>query len=128
MPPPPASAAANASTSAETGTGSIHQTSLSPLRTAQVADSLLGSKAAEGSAAADDAAALPLAGNSTRVEGLLARVRGNRFSNGLRFKEDVIDVIDSAYAYTPTEYRSGFDTPWEVVNPAGKNEGCALGL
>lgn len=87
----------------------------------QVADSLLGGK---GSAPdAPDAPPPPPSGNRLRVEGLLARVRGGRFVSGLRFKEDVIDVIDAAYAYVPTEYRTGFDTPWEVVNPAGKNEG-----
>lgn len=90
-----------------------------------MADSLLGAKgsAPPEAAAAAEPAAPAASGNSSRVDGLLARVRGLTFVNGLRFKEDVIDVIDAAYDYTPTEYRTGFDTPWEVVNPAGKNEG-----
>lgn len=88
----------------------------------QVADALLGVKGStpDGS---DSPAAPAGPANSMRVEGLLARVRGLRFTSGLRFKEDVIDVIDSAYDYVPTEYRTGADTAWEMVNPAGKNEG-----
>lgn len=87
-----------------------------------VADKLLGKES--GAVAVNaESGELPTATLSpNRVSVLVKRVKGRKEIPGLRF-EDVLDVINAAYTYTPTEYLSGAGGQWEVVNPAGKNEG-----